>query len=267
MRERFEWKKTGGLSILVPDFFSSLDLSGGFSTRADEEGHSLDLDLRGSAAGPVVLSSRRRIAAAMGIGFDSMVFAEQVHGGVAALVGMDDAGRGATDPADAVPGADALVTGSPGLAVAALSADCPLVLMADEARRAVAVVHSGWRSTASEAISAALDQLFALGVELSDIHAAVGPAIGPCCYEVGRELLSHFPQTLVEAPGIFTERGGCLYLDLAGAIRRQLVDSGVEAERISAAPYCTSCETELFFSYRREGQAAGRCAGVIAAGR
>jgi len=260
----FHWKHEGGVPILIPDFFSDLGLAGGFSARADDEGRDLDFDLRGGKPRGKITENRRRVSAAMEIDPSRLVFAEQIHGAEAAVVTAQDAPRGATDHSEAVAGVDALVTAAPAVALAGLSADCPLVLIAAENRRAVAAVHSGWRGTAAGIAARAVQALNDFGAPPQTLFAAVGPGIGPCCYEVGPEVRDAFPAHLAAAEGVLVERAGSLFLDLPRAIRHQLLDCGLVPDRISAAAYCTSCENETFFSYRREGAAAGRCAGVIA---
>lgn len=260
----FHWKRSGAVSILVPDFFVPLGLAGGFTARADDDGRELDLDLRGPKPPAQIIENRETVLSAMGIPLQNLVVAEQVHGAEVAIVSERDAGRGARDGDDAISGADALATASTSVALAGLSADCPIVLIADEKRSAAAAVHSGWRGTAAGVAARAVGALSDLSAPPESLFAAIGPSIGPCCYRVGREVREAFPPALAAAEGVFGEREGSLYLDLQQAIRRQLLDCGFVPDRISAAPHCTSCESGLFYSYRREGAAAGRCAGVIA---
>ena len=259
----FRWKRSGAVSILVPDFFVPLGLAGGFTTRADGEGRELDLDLRGPTPPAAIIENRQTVLAAMGIPIQTLVLAEQVHRAKVAIVTQRDAGRGAHDSADAISGADALVSASREVALAGLSADCPIVLIADEKRTSAAAVHSGWRGTAAGVAARAVEALSDLGAPPESLFAAIGPAIGACCYQVGGEVRKAFPPALAAAEGVFDERDGALYLDLQEAIRRQLLDCGLIPARITAAHQCTHCESGLFYSYRREGAAAGRCAGVI----
>ena len=142
---------------------------------------------------------------------------------------------------------DALLEDRPGGVVAVKTADCIPILLLDERLRAVAAVHAGWRGTvariAREAV-AAMEWRF--GTRASDLHAAIGPGIGKCCYEVGAEVAAQFG-------GL-----GRGHIDLAAANRRQLEESGVTGRRIYTSNLCTMCRGEEFFSFRRDHDAAGR---------
>ena len=142
---------------------------------------------------------------------------------------------------------DALLEDQPGSVVAVKTADCIPVLLVDERRRAVAAVHAGWRGTvtgiAGEAV-AAMGRRF--GTRAEDLHAAIGPGIGKCCYEVGAEVAARFGGQ------------GRGHIDLAAANFRQLEEAGVTGRRIYASNLCTMCRAEEFHSFRREKDAAGR---------
>lgn len=142
---------------------------------------------------------------------------------------------------------DALLENTPGAVVAVKTADCIPVLLADERRRAVAAVHAGWRGTAARIVAgavAAMRERF--GTDPADLHAAIGPGIGKCCYEVGPEVAAQFGGP------------GRVHLDLPAANRAQLLEAGVTPARIYASNLCTMCRPEEFESFRRDGEASGR---------
>jgi len=142
---------------------------------------------------------------------------------------------------------DALLENSPGSVVAVKTADCIPILLADERRRAVAAVHAGWRGTAAEIARRAVEQMGErFGTAPGNLHAAIGPGIGACCYEVGPEVAERF--------GLV----GRTHLDLTEINREQLLDSGVTAGRIYASRLCTMCLGAEFHSFRRDREAAGR---------
>jgi YfiH family protein len=144
---------------------------------------------------------------------------------------------------------DALLEDTPGRLVAVKTADCLPVLLVDERHRAVAAVHAGWRGTAQHIVMAAVEEARrAFGTRPDDVHAAIGPGIGPCCYEVGPDVAGRF--------GIRAESP--VHLDLGAENRRQLLASGVRADRIYSANLCTMCEAADFHSYRRDKEQAGR---------
>ena len=143
--------------------------------------------------------------------------------------------------------ADALIESTPGAVVAVKTADCVPILLVDERRRAVAAVHAGWRGTAARIAPAAIGSMAErFGTRPEDLHAAIGPGIGVCCYEVGPEVSAQFGAS------------GRQHIDLAEINRGQLLDAGLAAGRIYAANLCTMCRPEEFHSFRRDREAAGR---------
>jgi len=263
----FHWREVDGVRVLVPDFFDALGLCGGYSTRARTTGESLDLDYRGGKDANAVRHARRAVAAATGVRAERIVLGQQVHGARVAVVSEADAGRGGLSADDVLDGADALVTAAEGVALMGLAADCAIVLMADEGRRAVAMAHSGREGTAQNVAAAAVEALGGLGAAPGALYAAIGPAIGVCCYDVGEEAMRKFGGSFRWADEVFTIVSGRAHLDLPKAIGRQLIEAGVRRERVFDAGLCTSCHNDLFFSYRREREKAGRFAGVISIGK
>ena len=152
---------------------------------------------------------------------------------------------------------DALLENTPGSVVAVKTADCLPILLVDERRRAVAAVHAGWRGTVAGIARRAVEAMRAqFGSVAGDLHAAIGPGIGQCCYQVGPEVAAHFGLQ------------GRAHVDLVGANRRQLIDAGVTPERIYASNLCTMCRPGEFHSFRRDKEAAGRLysfAGILQA--
>jgi YfiH family protein len=142
---------------------------------------------------------------------------------------------------------DALLEDRPGAVVAIKTADCIPILLVDEGHRAVAAVHAGWRGTVARIAAAAVEAMRRrYGTVPGDLHAAIGPGIGVCCYQVGPEVAEQFGQQ------------GRANIDLAAVNRLQLREAGVTAERIYASNLCTMCQAGEFHSFRRDGEAAGR---------
>lgn len=180
-------------------------------------------------------------------------------------------------PADTLEEADALVSIDPRVAIAVMAADCVPLLMADRVTGAVAAVHAGWRGTAARVSGQALATMAAeFGTRPGDVVAAIGPAIGACCYEVGTELVDAFAAAgherylidrwFLAPPPRRDERRSTppkLRLDVAGANRDQLVLAGVPESQIHLAGICTAMHLEVLTSYRAEQAAAVRLAGAI----
>ena len=147
---------------------------------------------------------------------------------------------------------DALWTDRARLALSVITADCVPLVLAGGGR--LAVVHAGWRGVVAGVVERAVETL---GVPAGDLAGWIGPAIGVCCYEVGEEVaeaVTGASDSGVVAPG--TGREGRPHLDLAGAVRRQLVRAGVAEPRVLVR--CTRCDPERLWSYRREGKGVGR---------
>lgn len=142
---------------------------------------------------------------------------------------------------------DALLENAPGCVVAVKTADCIPVLLADDLHRAVAAIHAGWRGTVARIVRGAIDGMRdRFQTDPADLHAAIGPGIGKCCYEVGPEVATHFGGQ------------GRAHIDLAHANRAQLLEAGVRPDRIYVADLCTQCGAEDFHSFRRDKEASGR---------
>lgn len=147
--------------------------------------------------------------------------------------------------------ADALITTMPELWISVRTADCLPILLADPHARIVAAVHAGWRGTVEHIAARAVQEMVHLGAELSSIHAAIGPGIGLCCFEVGPEVSPHFGAE------------GKTCVDLAAANERQLQEAGLDLDKIWISKYCTKCDPEQFHSYRRDAAGAGRMVSAI----
>jgi YfiH family protein len=203
-------------------------------------------------------------AAAVGVSAEHLVRLRQVHG--ARVVEAVRASGSASH--EDWPEADVSISDDPDMALVVRVADCVPVLMADTRRGAVAAVHAGWRGTCAGAVLAAVAALGrTYGTRPSDIIAAIGPSIGPCCYIVGPELVEQFSGHS-ESPAWFI-RDESLRLDLWQATRSQLLRAGLTESNVHIARLCTACHTDVFCSYRKEQDKTGRMVGVIraAAGR
>ncbi len=193
-----------------------------------------------------VAHNRRRLGQAIGLGPDRLVFMSQVHGaGVAVVEGPWDA-----EP----PEVDALVTATPGLALAVLVADCTPVLLADPQAGVLGVAHAGRPGLAAGVVTAAVDAMAALGA--SRVRAWVGPSICPACYEVPESMRAEVAALVPQAWAL--SRTGTAALDIAAGVRAQLAG---RVEQVEQLPGCSREEPRLF-SYRRD-RVTGRFAGLL----
>lgn len=155
---------------------------------------------------------------------------------------------------------DALITAEAQVRVAVKTADCVPLLLFDPRRKAVAAVHAGWRGVVQDIAAAAVEAMARrYGTRPEDLAAAVGPAIGGCCFEVGPEVAEQFRR-------IFPERGDLdrqTNVDLEEAVARQLRAAGVQDQQIDRGAPCTYCGGQEFFSWRRDRVLGQRMFAVI----
>jgi YfiH family protein len=225
-----------------------------------------------------VLENRRRFQSVLGASDLKLISLKQIHSDVIHLF----------DAAPAKPRrGDASVTNRPSLLLGVQTADCVPILLVDPKKRAVAAVHAGWRGTLQRLVVKAIGQMqMQFKTNPADLLAAIGPAIGGCCYEVGTEIATQFQSQFAEAPQWFAEfRTGDepnpiqwlnrmppghqpppknVLLDLRKANRAQLLGAGLRAPNIFVSDLCTVCRRDLLFSYRKEGRQSGRLMSAIA---
>ena len=196
----------------------------------------------GSSDQAVVVSiNRARVAQAMQVPPDRLVSVHQVHSAeVVTLAG----------PLPERPRADAMVTATPGLALAVLTADCQPVLLADARAGVIGAVHAGWRGALAGVLETAVAAMLRLGATPEGIAAVIGPTISQRAYEVGPELLDAFMAQDADNARFFAQgTGDRLLFDLPGYGLARLRASGVTQAHWTR--HCTYCDPELFYSYRR----------------
>ena len=156
------------------------------------------------------------------------------------------------------PCADGMVTTEAGVALGIFSADCVPILLYDATAHAAAALHAGWRGTLANIVEAGLDAITDAGAHRNRLRAAIGPAIGACCFEVDRELADEFRRR-IPAAASFTRSGlpGKAYLDLTGIVRSQLEAVGINPEAIRTFGTCTRCYADDYFSRRAAGGVTG----------
>ncbi len=182
------------------------------------------------------LASRKTALRAAGLVGDALTqhqtHGSQVHRAISCLEGVKG---------------DGWVADAPGRCVGVFVADCLPIFLWSRDLKAVGAFHAGWRGLTAGMPKKAVDYFDRFKIAAGDLCAAVGPHIGPCCYEVGAELKSRF------RAGSFIEEGG-LKLNLGREAKLQLIEAGVPEDQVSVSSDCTYCEVAKFFSYRRDGK-------------
>ena len=225
---------------------------GGVST---EKRASLNLGLKWGDTPENVTKNLARVAARVGYDAARLRVTRHVHGtDIWAVEG----------PEPASGSYDGLATARVGDVLAAFAADCIPLLFADPVRRVVAAAHAGWRGTVANMAAKMVRTLTdAYGADPATVRVALGPSIGPCCFEVGPEVARAFEDALPGVPGIVVDGARKQHVDLRTATREFLFRAGVAPEHIDASPPCTCCHPERFFSYRRDGTDTGVHMGFI----
>lgn len=240
-------------SPLIPDGFlhGFPERTGGVSTGLRA---SLNLGRRWGDDPDLVDENRRLLAAHVGYDPAQLVATKHVHGTAVWCVGEP-----LPDPAEF----DGLVCDRPGPVLGAFAADCIPMVFADPVARVCGAAHSGWRGTVGGVAANVVARMAECGSRPADVRVALGPSIGPCCFEVGPEVVAEFRAAFGDVPGLVVAGPRKDHLDLRVATRVVLERAGVRAEHVDAAPPCTRCEPERFFSYRRDGKDGGVHMGFI----
>lgn len=218
-----------------------------------------------------VLKNRRLLAESLGFTLDAWTCGEQTHGIDIAVVTEEDRGRGNLDRAGAFQSTDGLLTCVPGVLLTSFYADCVPLYFYDPVQRAAGLAHAGWKGTVAEIAGAMVSKMEEVyGSRPKDIVAAIGPSIGECCYEVDDYVMDHVRRLESELSGLnISEAAPDLYakseghagksmLNLKEMNRRIMIKAGILPTHIECTTWCTSCNSDLFFSYRKENGVTGR---------
>lgn len=211
-----------------------------------------------------VLENYRRFCGAAGIDPARLVLSRQVHGTAVRVCTGEDCGKGLFRDRDYE--ADALITDEPGLSLAVFSADCGILLLHDPVRDAIGAVHAGWRGCAGGIVKKtvqAMQEQF--GSDPAQLRCALGPCIGPCCFETDGDVPAAMYAALgQDAAPYLRPQGTKWHVDLAGLNRQWLLGSGVLPEHIDVSGLCTACRPDLFWSHRRMGEQRGLQTAILA---
>lgn len=207
-----------------------------------------------------VRANREAVATALGFSPEKLVTADQVHGDRIVTVTAEHAGMGAMDYASAIAATDALITNVPGIPIATFYADCVPVFVLDPVRKAIGLVHAGWKGTVRKIAQKTVIRMSeTYGTRPGDCIIGIAPSIGPCCYEVDGVVYREFDKEYKDATPFLTPTSSAKWrLDLWAANLTQLLESGVRQENVVISRICTCCNKEKFFSYRGEDGQTGR---------
>ncbi|MEI7997890.1 MAG: peptidoglycan editing factor PgeF [Candidatus Omnitrophota bacterium] len=194
---------------------------------------------------PLTEDQRNYLKSQCGLDFSHVFWRKQIHGDDV-LVAKDSSrsSRGCPD-------ADAYITNQKNLPIAIRTADCVPVFLYDPSKPAIGIAHAGWKGTFKEiAYKTVIGMKENFGCKTEDVYAVLGPAIGPCCYQVKEEFRQYFPEEIID-------RADKIYVDIIKNNYQQLLKAGLKKENISNAGICTNCNLD-YFSFRRDKEKAGR---------
>lgn len=268
-------QRSGGVDFLaLPLSAGSLRAHAYFSTRvggvSEPPYHQLNLSWSVGDDPGNVKTNRRKFAQALGLVPEKIAWLRQVHSDRAVVVDSFPIQPSYLSPDDKVPVGDALISDQVGIGLCTSHADCVPVYVIDPVKHVGAMIHAGWRGAAANIVGKTLKAMTASwGTEPKDCIAAIGPSIGPCCYQVGVEVVDALAETLpsslksVEKAVTKNYGSGGYSLDLRLVIAQTLHFYGLKPNRVVENSLCTSCLPEWFYSHRRDGAKTGRMAAVL----
>lgn len=217
----------------VSNKLDDVSLSSGFTTRDAGDGRNIETVLSNLRINQII--------------FKKLVVAEQIHSSNVEYYESHD-----NQIVEIIPETDGVVTSEKGIVIAVRTADCVPILYADINTGLIAVSHNGWRGTLKKISAKIIDTMIGHGARLENIIAAIGPGIGMCCYDVDEERYYTFMEEFESDLGAFSMRGGRRHLNLTKINFEILKMAGLNAEHIDFFPFCTSCDKDKFYSYRRD---------------
>ena len=265
----FYWRELNGVRAIVCLPLEQDGFVNGFSTRgggvSDMPHDALSLAGFHDDAAENILENRRRFLKLFP-GQWSLAGCWQVHGADVRVVDSIEEAKPAEDSNGETIYCDVIVSNADGVLAGVKTADCVPILIGDPRTRSFAAVHAGWRGTLATAVVAGLKRLSnQYGTKPEEVRVAIGASAGPCCYEVGSDVIDGFTSRFSYGAKLFTPtRPGHAFVDLITANREQLESEGVRPERIHVVPFCTMCRTDLFFSYRQEKKLHGKVGRLMA---
>jgi YfiH family protein len=265
----FYWREIDGVRALVCSPLEQDGFVNGFSTRlggvSAMPSDALSLAGFNDDAAENILENRRRFLKLFP-GDWELAGCWQVHGADVRVIHTREEAKPAENERGDTIFCDVIVSDAKGVLAGVKTADCVPILLGDPVTGAFAAVHAGWRGTLATAVLAGVERLAKeYDASPANLSVAIGASAGPCCYEVGSEVIEAFSNRFAYGEKLFTPtRPGHATVDLLHANRAQLESAGVLPERIHIAPICTMCRTDLFFSYRKEKSLHGKVGRLMA---
>jgi hypothetical protein len=258
------WEKKNGISFITVPAWNQQGIDIAFTGRnggaSEAPFNTLNLGLHVGDRNELVLENRRRVMQLFEQDIEQMVCCQQVHGSRVVSVTRKQRGCGSVDMKNWLTDTDGMVTNQPGVYLAAFYADCIPVFLFDPIKKCIGLAHSGWKGTMGRiAVNTVniMEQDF--NCQKSDIQVLIGPGIGSCCFEIKGDLAAKAIAEFGQFRDIISKEKNDKYRwNLPQTIYHMLIERGIKPENISMTGLCTSCHTDLFYSYRKENGITGR---------
>lgn len=254
--------------ITIPAFEKTGLVRHCFTTRlggVSPEPYGMNLGISGADAPENVRRNYERIAYAIGSFLGNLVVSAQVHGTEILRVGVLDRGKGVVFPRE-MEAIDGLITDRSQVGLVTIHADCVPLFFLDPRRKAIGLAHAGWRGTVGKIGAKMIRRMQEdFGSDPADLLAAIGPSIGPCCFEVGEEVAKQFESVFMDHRAELirpAKSSGKFYVDLWEANRQTMLSEGVLPEHITVTDLCTACHSDVFHSHRKT-KSPGRMAAIL----
>jgi YfiH family protein len=258
-------QRIGRIQYIEVEFPGASCSTQGFTTRHEGVSrppyNSLNLGLNTQDQQANVEGNRSLLARAFGVSQEALVTPRQVHGSDILVISEENEDFSHFLSVEG----DAVITNQPKVLIGVCVADCVPILLCDPLKKVVAVVHAGWKGTAAGLVAKTVAGMVSeFGCNPAALHAAIGPCIQKCCYEVDEPVKKAFLQGgIIWDECAETKPDGTWLLDLGVANQQLLVKAGLAADSIQVSGQCVCCHSEQFFSYRRDKEEAGRQMGFI----
>ncbi|AGB40790.1 uncharacterized protein, YfiH family [Halobacteroides halobius DSM 5150] len=266
----FKLKETNGIKYYIIEEFAKTGLvEHAFSTRvggvSQDEYTSLNLGLHVADDKEAVIENRKQICNLLNSDHQQLVAGKQLHNDRIEIISKEDQGKGALNYDSALDNTDALLTNQKGVLLTSYYADCTPIFLLDPVLEIVGLVHAGWKGTVKKITQqTVLKMKEVYGSKVNNLLVAIGPSIGKCCYKVDEHVLNHLQEQFDDWKVLVKQINAKeWWLDLSLANRVQLEELGVNPKNIIDSDLCTACNSDLFYSYRRDNGETGRMASLI----
>lgn len=239
----------------------------GFSTRlggvSTGDLSSLNLGTKKKEKREKTLVNYTRLVNALDINIEDLVLTNQVHKDNVMKLDKKDRGKGLFKESDIV-NIDGFITNDKEVALVTFYADCVPLFFLDPVNKAIGLSHAGWKGTVKKIGEKTLNKMIKnYKTDPEDILVGIGPSIGKCCFEVGKEVIEEVRDNFKEGDYFYKKDNGKYMLDLWKLNKDQLLDMGVKENNITLSGICTKCNKDVFFSHRGDNGKTGSLAAIM----